>query len=110
MKCDVSLEMGYFSGFASLGRGAILKRIQDGLHKVLVGGGWGSHRGHIPMRKLKAWQDPSQTVSGDPGEGHSGQREQCESNTGKQIQSSSREDTGQRVIPDKGSEMLGEEV
>lgn len=88
VKFEVSLEMGYYSGFASLGRGAILKQIQDGLPKALVGVSWGLHRGHIHMCMLKAWRDLSQTVSGDPGEGHLGQREECErKHSGKKIES-----------------------
>lgn len=40
VKSEVSLEMGYCSGFASLGCGASLKQIQDGLHKALLGVDW----------------------------------------------------------------------
>lgn len=59
VKFEVSLEMGYCSGFASLGRGASLEQIQDGLHKALLGVDWGSHRGHVRMCMLDAWQDLS---------------------------------------------------
>lgn len=42
VKFKVSLEMCYDSAFASLRGGAILKQVQGGLPKSLVGVGWGS--------------------------------------------------------------------
>lgn len=80
--------MGCYSGFALLGRGAILKQMQDGLPNALVGVSWGLHRGHIHMCVLKAGPDRSQTVSRDAGEGHLGRREQSErKHSGKKTES-----------------------
>lgn len=36
VKLEVSLQMGYCSGFVSLGCGAILKQVHDGLREALV--------------------------------------------------------------------------
>lgn len=52
-KREVSLEMSCSSGFASLGRGAILRQIQDELHKALVGVGWDHTEGTIPCAYSK---------------------------------------------------------
>lgn len=66
--------MGYVSGFVSLGCGAILKLVHDGLREAPVGVDWESHRGQIRLGMLRVGQDLSSSVPRDLGEGHLGQR------------------------------------
>lgn len=75
MKFAASLEMGHFSGFASLTQAWGDSQAQGGLHKAL--GSRGSYEGKFE-RACQSSVRSFLNCLREPGEGHLGQKEQRE--------------------------------